>query len=172
MDALAALLASTHLDGFVSTHDWVWPVCEIVHFFGMALIIGAVGLIDLRILGVGKGIPIAVLERFAPLGVIGFALNLITGFIFVAGNPIGGPKDYLANLAFQTKMALIAIAGLNLLLFYVLGIARAADGVSPGGSAPASAKVVAAVSLLCWFGVIFFGRMIMYNDTLLYALGL
>lgn len=172
MNALANLLASTHMDAFVSSHDWVWPVCEIVHFFGMALIIGCVGLVDIRILGVGKGIPISVLERFVPLGVFGFALNVITGFIFVAGNPIGGPLDYLANMAFQIKMSLIAIAGINLLVFYVMGIARAADGVAPDGEAAASAKAIAIVSLVCWFGVIFFGRMIMYNDTLLYALGL
>ena len=107
-----------------------------------------------------------------PLGVFGFVLNITTGFIFVAGNPIGGPLDYLANLAFQIKMSLIAIAGVNLLVFYVAGIARAADSVAPDGEAAMSAKVIAAVSLLCWFGVIFFGRMIMYNDTLLYTLGL
>jgi hypothetical protein len=52
------------------------------------------------------------------------------------------------------------------------GIARQADAITPEGIAPMSAKVVAALSLLLWFGVIFFGRFIMYNDTLLYALGL
>jgi hypothetical protein len=54
----------------------------------------------------------------------------------------------------------------------VTGIARHADAVTPEGTAPTGAKVVAAVSLVAWFGVIFFGRFIMYNDTLLYALGL
>ena len=138
----------------------------------MALLIGSVGLVDIRMLGVAKGVPIKSLERFVPLGVIGFAINLITGIIFVAGNPVGGPQEYLGNLAFQIKMILILIAGVNLLLFYVTGIARNADAVAPDGTAPVSAKVVAIVSLIAWFGVIFFGRFIMYNDTLLYALGL
>jgi hypothetical protein len=44
--------------------------------------------------------------------------------------------------------------------------------VPAGGDAPLSAKVIAGASLVLWFGVIFFGRLIMYNDTLLYALGL
>jgi len=44
--------------------------------------------------------------------------------------------------------------------------------VEPSGDAARGAKIVAAVSLVTWFGVIFFGRLIMYNDTLLYALGL
>jgi hypothetical protein len=69
-------------------------------------------------------------------------------------------------------MILVLIAALNLLAFYVTGIAKRADAVTPDGVAPAGAKVVAAVSLVVWFGVILFGRFIMYNDTLLYALGL
>jgi hypothetical protein len=172
MDAITRFMLSTGIDNFVATQDWVWPVCEILHFFGMALLIGSVGLVDLRMLGIAKGVPIKALERFIPLGVIGFVINATTGFIFVAGNPVGGPQEYLTNLAFQIKMVLILIAGLNLLAFYVTGIARQADAITPEGIAPMSAKVVAALSLLLWFGVIFFGRFIMYNDTLLYALGL
>jgi hypothetical protein len=172
MEALAQFLVSGSLDEFVVTHDWVWPVCEILHFFGMALLIGSVGLVDARILGIAKGVPIKALERFVPLGVIGFVVNLTTGIIFVSGNPVGGPIEYLTNLAFQLKMALVLIAGLNVLAFYVTGIARATDAVAANGNAPVSAKVVAALSLVAWFGVIFFGRFIMYNDTLLYALGL
>lgn len=172
MDAISQFLVSGPIDEFVASTDWVWPVCEIFHFFGMALLIGSVGVVDLRMLGVAKGLPIKALERFIPLGIIGFVVNLLTGIVFVAGNPVGGPQEYLGNLAFQLKMILVLIAGINLLLFYVTGIARAADSVQPDGSAPTSAKVVAAVSLVAWFGVIFFGRFIMYNDTLLYARGL
>src|SRR4030095_753167 len=114
---------------------------------GMALLIGSVGLVDLRMLGIAKGVPIKALERFIPLGVIGFFVNAVTGFIFVAGNPVGGPQEYLGNLAFQIKLVLIVIAGLNLLAVYVTGIARKADAVTPDGIAPTSAKVVAALSL-------------------------
>ena len=172
MDSIANILLSTGLDRFVNTHDWVWPVCEILHFFGMAALIGTVGVIDLRILGAAKGIRIATLERFVPLGIAGFILNLLTGIIFVAGNPIGGPLDYLENLAFQIKMVLILIAGLNLLLYYFLGIARRTDALAPEQAASSGAKVVAAVSVFAWFSVIVFGRLIMYNDTLLWTLGL
>ena len=123
VETIAHLMLKTGLDNYVATHDWVWPVCEILHFFGMAAIIGTVGLVDARMLGIGKGIPIASLERFVPIGVLGLLLNMITGFIFVAGNPVGGPQEYLTNLAFLIKMSLIAIAGVNLLVFYALGIA-------------------------------------------------
>ena len=172
VDAIANFLTAGPFDEFVATNDWVWPLCEILHFFGMALLIGSVGLVDARILGIAKGIPIKSLERFVPLGVIGFIVNMLTGILFVTGNPVGGPQEYLLNLALQLKMLCVLIAAVNLLLFYALGIAKMANAVGPNGDAPMSAKVVAAVSLVMWFGVIFFGRFIMYNDTLLYALGL
>jgi len=172
IDAISNFLTSGPIDEFVASHDYAWPLGEILHFFGMALLIGSVGLVDARILGIGKGIPIKSLEKFVPLGVIGFVVNLLTGIMFVAGNPVGGPQEYLTNLAFLLKMLCVLIAGLNLLAFYALGIAKQANAVEPGGDAPMSAKVVAVVSLLTWFGVIYFGRFIMYNDTLLYAWGL
>lgn len=172
MNTIAHWLLATHLDNYVATHDWVWPVCEIVHFFGMAALIGTVGAVDLRVLGIVKGFPIRALERFLPLGVIGFFLNITTGFIFVAGNPVGGPQEYLTNLSFLIKMTLIFIAFLNAVAFYALGIARRAEAVGLDGAAPLDAKIIAGLSLLIWFAVIMFGRLIMYNDTLLYTLGL
>ena len=172
VETIANFLTSGGIDEFVASHDYAWPLGEILHFFGMALLIGTVGLVDARVLGIGKGIPIKSLEKFIPLGVIGFIINLLTGIMFVAGNPVGGPQEYLTNLAFQLKMLCVLIAGLNLLAFYALGVAKKANAVEPGGDAPLSAKVVAVISLLLWFGVIYFGRFIMYNDTLLYAWGL
>jgi hypothetical protein len=172
METLSDLLAATNLVAFVNDNDWVWPACEMLHFVGMALLIGTVGLVDLRILGVGKGLPIATLERLVPWGVAGFVINATTGVMFIAGNPVGGPIEYLTNLSFQIKMLLVLIAGINLGAFYFMGIARDLESVAPSGDAARSAKAIAIVSLVAWFGVICFGRLIMYNDTLLYALGM
>lgn len=172
IESLNSFFLWLNLGDFVGQNDWVWPICEILHFFGMAAIIGTVGLVDARMLGLGKGIPIKALEKFIPLGVIGFAINVVTGVIFIAGNPVGGPMEYLTNLAVQLKMLLILIAGINLLAFYFTGIEKQVAGLPADGVAPTGAKVVAIVSLVAWFGVIFMGRLIMYNDTLLYFLGL
>jgi hypothetical protein len=136
------------------------------------VLLGTVGVVDLRVLGIAKGIPIKLLDKFIPLGVIAFLVNMITGFIFIAGNPVGGPMEYLTNLSLQLKMLLVLIAGINLLVFYVTGIHRSLEAVPADGNAPGGAKAVAAVSLFAWIMVIVMGRFIMYNDTLLYALGL
>jgi hypothetical protein len=172
MQTLSNILESLNLGTFVNWGDWVWPLCEIFHFVGMALLIGTVGLLDARILGLGRGIPIAALERLVPWGIAGFVMNAVTGFIFVAGNPIGGPIVYLENLALQIKMVLILIAGINLLAWYMTGIAATAKETPADADVLPAAKLIAVVSLVMWFGVIVFGRLIMYNDTLLYALGL
>ena len=172
MEAFSDFLISTGIGDFVATYDWVWPFCETLHFVGMSVLLGTVGVVDLRILGVGKGIPIHLLEKFVPLGVIAFLVNLVTGFIFVAGNPVGGPMEYLTNLSLRIKMIIVVIAGINLLIFYVAGIEKKVAGVPADGDAPGSAKAVAAVSIFAWIMVIVMGRFIMYNDTLLYALGL
>ena len=172
MQALSDFLITLPIADFVATHDWAWPFGETLHFVGMCVLLGTVGVVDLRVLGVAKGIPIKLLEKFIPLGVIAFFVNMVTGFIFIAGNPVGGPMEYLANLSLQIKMVIVLIAGINLLVFFVTGLHRKLAAVPADGDAPGSAKTVAAVSITAWIFVIIMGRFIMYNDTLLYALGL
>ena len=58
-----------------------WALCETLHFVGLCLLIGIVGLFDLRVLGVGKGLPPGALKRLLPWGVLGFALCAATGLV-------------------------------------------------------------------------------------------
>ena len=166
METLGMLLESPALARFVSVHPWAWPSCEIVHFFGMALLIGTVGILDLRLLGVAKGLPVKQLQGLIPWGVFGFILSLLTGIVFVSGDALTTPIHRFDNLAFQVKMLFMALAGINILAFYLTGVSRAVDAVGPGDDAPMSAKVIGAVSLFLWIGVVYFGRMIMYEDDL------
>ena len=171
MEAISDWMAGLGLAYYMNEYGWLWPLCEILHFVSMSLLVGTIGAMDLRILGFAKSIPIAALERLVPLGIAAFAVNAATGFAFVAGNTGGPPLDYLTNLSYRFKMALIAIAGLNALAFYVFGGARRAAAVRAGGEATVPAKLVAVLSIACWIGVICFGRLIMYDDVLQEALG-
>ena len=58
---------------------WLWPLCETLHFIGLALLMAVVGLLDLRMLGFAKDIPLGPLQRLTPWGILGFAINLVTG---------------------------------------------------------------------------------------------
>ena len=135
---------------------WLWPVCESLHFMGMALLIGAVGLLDARMLGLFKGLPVAPLERLVPWGVLGFVINLATGLVFFAG----APEQYVDNVAFWWKMGFVLLAGVNVSFFYLTSLSRRVDRLGAGEDAPMAAKVIAGASLVLWFGVLYWGRML------------
>jgi hypothetical protein len=158
LQTFAVWLASTRLSGFVTGHSWVWPACETLHFMGLALLIGNVGLLDLRLLGVAKQLPPAPLSRFVRWAVLGFVINLLTGIMFFAGNPF----QYINNVAFGWKIAFIVLAGVNVLLFYATGVFRKVEALRAGDEAPASAKIIAATSLFLWVAVMYMGRMLPY----------
>ena len=140
---------------------WFLPLCESLHFIGMAMLVGVVGVLDLRILGMAKRLPLEPLQRLMPWAVLGFVINLGTGFVFIAANPrqyIGPPL----SLSFAAKMLFIVFAGLNAILFYMSGLKRMVDRVEAGHDAPLGAKVSAVVSLFLWVGVMYWGRMLQF----------
>jgi hypothetical protein len=134
---------------------WGWPIAEIVHFFGICLLIGAVGMFDLAMLGIVKGLSLRALHRLVPFGVAGFLLSAASGFMFV----VTAPDQYLYNPAWQIKMSLLGVAGLNMVVFY-LTASRRVHALGPDAAPPLAARVCAAVSLTCWIGVIAAGRVI------------
>ncbi len=155
IDSFALWIDSTNVSSFVRGHTWVWPACETLHFMGLSLLIGMVGMFDLRVLGFAPGLPLRAVHRLIPLGVAGFVVNLVTGVLFVAGRP----GQYIHNPAFGWKLLFLAIAGINVLLFNRTVLTRTL-AVGPEAQAPALAKVIAGTSLVCWFAVLYFGRML------------
>jgi len=140
--------------------SWVLPLCESLHFIGMALLVGIVGVFDLRLLGMAKRLPVAPLQRLMPFALLGFVLSLGSGLVFITANP----RQYLAplSLSFVAKMFFILLACLNVLFFYATGLKRAVDGVDAGQDAPLGAKVSAGVSLFLWVAVMYWGRVLQF----------
>jgi len=159
------------MQNFVNTHDWMWPVCQMLHYVGMSLIVGIIGILDLRILGLFKSIPIAALRPLVPWAVVGFFGNALTGLIFVTGKD-SGPSYYTDNLSFRLKMVFLLVAIINLLIFQLSNLEKKVYATPAGGNAPTAAKTVSILSLVAWVLVIFFGRTMQYNDTLLMFLGI
>ena len=149
---------------FIQKYTWAWPLGETFHFFGIIMLIGGIGMFDLRLLGVAKQLPVTAVRRLLPWGVTGFIICVVTGLMFVTGvraNVPMSPYDVIKNnIWLQLKFVFIGLAGLNLAAFYVTGMNRAVDSLGPGADAPMLAKVIAFASLFLWLGVIYFGRLI------------
>jgi hypothetical protein len=136
---------------------WGWPVSEIIHFIGLCLLMASVGMFDLRLLGVARGVPMTALHRLVPLGVAGWVMSAVTGFLFF----MTAPGQYLYNPAFQTKLTLMGVAGANMVLFYAT-TATALKSAAPDDLPITRARLIAFISLSCWLGVITCGRLITY----------
>jgi hypothetical protein len=152
------------VEHLIYQHLWLWGVWQSLHFVGMVLLIGTVGVLDLRLLGMAKGFPVAALKKLIPWGVFGFVLCLATGVLFVTGiyaNVNIHPYVVLTSDVFlQLKLLFVVLAGINLLAFYVTGMSAAVDRIGAGGEAPALAKVFAGASLVLWIAVMYFARLI------------
>ncbi|MEX0619405.1 MAG: DUF6644 family protein [Pseudohongiellaceae bacterium] len=156
MDAFLAFSQASGIYAFMNS-PWGWPTAESIHFIGLCLLVGTVGVFDLRMLGVGRGIPMAALHSLVPVGVAGYLLNVITGLMFFTS----APDQYLYNPAFQLKMLFMLVAGLNMLFFYSSAVAALHNTVDTD-VAPPRALIIATVSLLCWSLIIICGRLITY----------
>ena len=158
MDAFIDFIRSTQLSEiFRNQVQWLWPLCESLHFIGLCLLIGAAGFFDLRLLGFMKGVPLRAAKRFVPWAMAGFGVNLFTGLIFF----ISQPQQYATNLSMWFKALFLLIAGINAMLFETSYSDRLL-ALPPDVDMPLSARVIGAVSLVSWFAVLYFGRMLPY----------
>jgi len=140
----------------VSVNKWWWGFMMAMHFIGLILIVGTVGLLDVRIMGFMKQLPVAPLHRFLPWGLAGLGINIVTGLLAF----VGQSDNYIYSGVFWLKMLSLLLLGVNAAAFYLTGIFGRVETVAAGEDAPVLARFVAATSLFLWFAVIVFGRYI------------
>src|SRR5678816_4519666 len=106
-------VAHTQLATFLRNIAWVWPLCETIHFIGLAMVVGVAGFFDLRLLGYFNRVSIAACKEFMPWAMVGFAMNLISGMVFL----IMLPAQYAYSQTWWFKVFFLVIAGANALVF-------------------------------------------------------
>lgn len=156
---LCRALYDTPLATAIRESDVTFPALETAHVLGLALMAGTIAIVDLRLLGVAlTNTPAIEIERrIVPATWAGFLLMATTGGLLFAAEAAKLP----GNPAFQIKIALIAIAGVNVALFHLF-LKRRLSGALPGARLPAPVRASATASLVLWAGVIAAGRAIAY----------
>lgn len=142
---------------------WLYPSVEVVHLVGIGLLFGSVAVLDLRLLGLSRDIPVKKLARHVlPWTAASFVLIVPSGFLMFSAHA----TEFIDSEVFVLKMLLIMAAGVNAALFHTVTF-RTADvwdseemrKLPP----PPSARAAGAISLLLWISVIACGRLLAYS---------
>ncbi len=150
-------LQSTWIGVLVAESLWGYPLFETIHSLGMAMLIGSLGLINLRVLGYKPDLPLPQMQQLLPLAWLGFTLNAVSGTLLFTSDAV----YFFSSHTFRIKVLLIVLGGLNAAL---LGRRIFRDAVSGAPAAPPTigTKVIAMTSLTFWFGAVCAGRLIAY----------
>jgi hypothetical protein len=135
---------------------WLYPSANLTHILGLALLIGSILILDLRILGVGRWVSVDALSRLTtPFSITGICLMLASGTILFSADATA----LSTHPTFQLKMVILAAVLANAVLFRVLWQRRIGGWTE---AAPPSAKLQAGLSAIGWLGVASCGRLIAY----------
>ena len=134
----------------IELSSWAYPVLEIIHIFGIGMLLGNLVLLELRVFGRGKNLPVADLARLSlGLAAIGFSMAALSGVLMFSTRP----AELLSNRAFTLKMVLLFTAACNAGWFHARQSLEKLDF---------TARALMVVSMLIWIAVVACGRWIAY----------
>lgn len=159
MDALAAALQDSALSQLLRSSIWLYPLVNIGHVVGIALLFGAIVPLDLRLMGFFRRTPLEHLANtLVPVAVTGLVLALATGSLLFATRPL----DYVGEPLFGIKLGLLGAAVVNaLVLRWSAGWRGMA--IKPGESPLPAWQLHGLLSVVLWLGVIAAGRLMGYR---------
>lgn len=158
LETLASALQASELSQTLRSSTWLYPLVNTGHVVGIALLFGAITPLDLRLMGLGKSVPLHHLARMLiPVSIIGIVLALATGCLLFVTRPL----DYIVVPLFGVKMVLVCAAVINAL---ALGSSRGWGLLGVSASEPRPAwRMAGVLSILLWLGVITAGRLVGYR---------
>jgi hypothetical protein len=153
LDALLRWLEATTMATTIAENDVLFPWIESVHVLAITLVVGSIFIVDLRLIGWASLDRDAhdLMQEVLPITWGAFALAASTGFLLFAAKA----TVYGHNALFLTKLALMALAGLNMAAFHAITNRSIAHY---GSAPPPRARIAGAISLLLWIGVVTCGR--------------
>lgn len=157
LQSLWQSLEGSGLATAIASGEYAFPLIETFHVIAIVTVFGTIAIMDLRLLGLTstKWSISSVSRDTLRLTWGAFLLAVITGTLMFASKA----TTYMVNPYFLWKMALIALAGVNMGVLH-LTTWKSIEGWDTGGAIPAAAKLSGALSLVFWIIVIFCGRFI------------
>ena len=142
-----------------SSGVWTYGVVNLAHILGVATLFGSVLVLELRLLGAWRHVPLAMLEKPAvSLAIGGFALAVASGVCLITTNA----TEYYGNPFVLIKFAAIGLGLLNALVAKSLPAWRERHAVPLPGAVRAQLAMIGGLSLACWLAAVAAGRMIGY----------
>lgn len=155
VDRALGWLQTTAVATVISENEFIFPWIESVHVLAIVLVVGTISIVDLRLLGVAS-LDRTVRRLMAdvlPYTWGAFAIAAATGSLMFSSNAV----RYAHNFFFQGKLILLALAGINMAVFHLVGIGDVGRWGATGRT-PIAAKAAATISLAVWIAVVAFGR--------------
>ena len=150
-------LENTPLAQAVAESPILFPLIESIHVLAITFVVGSIAMVDLRLLDLtGRDQkPARITRDIVPWTWGAFIVAVCAGSLMF----ISQAEKYFANTAFRAKFVLMALAGLNMLVFQLI-TGRNIDKWPEGEKTPFRAKIAGGLSLLLWIGVVACGRWI------------
>lgn len=148
---------NTQVAVFMRENATAFPLVESIHVLALTLVVGSIGMVDLRLLGVSaRNHSISKLTtEILPITWVCFVVAAISGLLLFSSKAI----DYGHNFFFLGKMLLIVVAAINMMIFELITY-RSVKNWDSETPTPFAAKLAGALSLAFWIGVVVFGRWI------------
>lgn len=141
----------------VAESGWLYPTIETVHVLALALVVGSIAMLDLRLIGAAySGRPVTRLAAdLLPFTWISFVFAVVSGALLFSSAAV----KLFDNTPMRVKLALLLLAGINMALFHLFTW-RHVHRWDHATATPLAAKLAGGASLALWIGVVFFGRWI------------
>lgn len=158
MESLIASLEASALGEWMRTSLKAVPVVEAIHVMAVALLFGSILIVDLRLLGVAntRRAFTRMTDELLHYTWFAFIVAVITGLLMFIANA----STYYVNTPFRLKLLMLAGAGINMAVFHRFTARTVDQWDHDPARTPTGARVAAALSILLWVSVIFFGRWI------------
>lgn len=156
MEGFLVSLESWSVAGYLRFSRWGYAAVNTVHILGIALLVGSIVPLNLRLLGLWQGVPKSMVARvLVPVAITGLCLAVIAGLLLFSVRA----REYAGMGFLQLKLVLVALGSLSaIFLHYRHGFTL--DGI------PVVRRIGhALLSLLCWTGALACGRLIAFSNS-------